>query len=212
MDPPHGSVERSPGWAKPNVDFTKMLDDAVDALKTDFVSGARQMADAALSSLSLLIDAAQHTAKSREELWHGAVHAMERLSSARPSMNAAVSSCLLRALDDIDQHWDLEEGDTNVERLVTIAREAIGIILQERQDAGEQLGKNFAYYVEGHAAYGGPNHEERLHKAMLRKVRRSNILTESMLGTLTTCSKTASHSRYLRSATAAQFAPLLSHF
>jgi hypothetical protein len=154
MDRSHGSSERTPELRD---DFTRMLDEAVDALKNDFVSGARQMAYAALSNLSSLMEAAKDVAKSRAELWQKAVYAVEELSGARPSMNAAVSSCLLRALVDIATGWDEEEEEhrfidsqreAKVDYLVKKARIMIGHILDDRKKTDERLGRSFMGYIK----------------------------------------------------------------
>lgn len=72
--------------SKGNEEYENLLDSAVHGLQTDFTSGARQMADAALSNLATLIDLAASTARDRDELWSMAVEGAKKLSFARPAM------------------------------------------------------------------------------------------------------------------------------
>jgi len=139
-----------------NSNFTQLLNDSIERLENDFTSGARQLADAALSDLSYLIDAAGHKAKDRDDLWQHAVSAAKALSNARPSMSAAVTSCLLRALSKLAEAWNRYEegrgdGEIDVNFFVTVAMNVIEEMLEARNKAGVRLGESLAGYVDnGH--------------------------------------------------------------
>jgi hypothetical protein len=147
MDPPYRHSEPT---AARNDQFERLLDGAVQGLKNDFVSGARQMADTALSDISRLIEATQDMAQSRGDLWRSVVSAARALCDARPSMNAAVTSCLLRALDAIANAWD-KEGETGKEKtavdLARVAKKEVDGMLARRKEAGVRLGKNLVGYI-----------------------------------------------------------------
>lgn len=129
-----------------NAEYTQQLSEAMASLQNDFVSGARQMADSALSTLSSLIVVAASTAESRDELWHMAVSAAKELCKARPSMNAAITSCLLRALEEVLQLWDMLDDKKNKmpEDLAAMARRQLVRILEKRKETGIRLSENFA--------------------------------------------------------------------
>lgn len=130
-------------------EITHLLDQAIAGLKNDFQSGARQMASSTLSKLSTILETAATTVKSKDELWHTAVSAAKALSNARPSMNAAVTSCLLRALDAIRRSWETEEkrGSIAVAHLASVACKEIQIALEDRKHVGEMLNQNFEKLV-----------------------------------------------------------------
>lgn len=134
--------------------FKRLLDKSVDDLKNDFVSGARELASTALSNLSSLIEAAGRAAESRNNLWHAAVFAVRALCDARPSMNAAVTSCLLRALDRVKGAWEScegAEGRMTVEGLAGIAIQECEDMLEGRWKTGVRLGAHFVEYITKHS-------------------------------------------------------------
>lgn len=135
-----------------NAEYAKYLSEAVELLENDFVSGAREMADSTLSMLSKLIVASATTASNRDELWNMTVLAAKQLSAARPSMNAAIISCLLRALGEIEELWDMldEKRCKSVEDLAAMARRQLTRILEKRKEAGIRLGENFAERLRAH--------------------------------------------------------------
>lgn len=141
-----------------NEEYSKQLDEAVARLKNDFVSGAREMADSALLTLSSLIEAGALTANNREELWSMAVSASKELSEARPSMNAAVTSCLLRALDEIKHLWEVldEKKDRSANDLAAMARRQFARILEKRKEASIRLGENFAERLKAYCRQVSP--------------------------------------------------------
>ena len=104
------------------------------------------MADSTISMLSKLIVTGATTASNRDVLWNMAVFAAQALSAARPSMNAAITSCLLRALDEISQLWDMldEKRSKSVDDLAAMARRQLTRILEKRKEAGVRLAENFA--------------------------------------------------------------------
>jgi hypothetical protein len=127
-------------------EYEKQLSEAVSGLKNDFVSGAREMADSALATLSSLIVAAGLTAQSRNELSQMIISAAKELSNARPSMNAAIISCLLRALDEVMKLWDMldEKRSKAPDDLAAMARRQLVRILEKRKESGMRLSDNFA--------------------------------------------------------------------
>jgi hypothetical protein len=131
-------------WNGP--EYEKQLSEAVSGLKNDFVSGAREMADSALATLSSLIVAAGLTAQSRNELSQMIISAAKELSNARPSMNAAIISCLLRALDEVMKLWDMldEKRSKAPDDLAAMARRQLVRILEKRKESGMRLSDNFA--------------------------------------------------------------------
>ncbi|KAF2243907.1 nagb/rpia/CoA transferase-like protein [Trematosphaeria pertusa] len=100
--PNDGAIEKDHSSLK----YEQLLESAVLALKNDFVSGAKELADVALEHLAVLFGAAGNIAKSRNELWKVGVQAAKQLSEARPSMGAAVTMALLSALDQIENEWN----------------------------------------------------------------------------------------------------------
>ncbi|KAF1957142.1 nagb/rpia/CoA transferase-like protein [Byssothecium circinans] len=135
-----------------NADFHSKLAEACDELKDDFSSGARQMADSALESMAHLIAFSATSATRRDELWKMMVHAARSLSEARPSMSAAITSCLLRALNDIAQSWDDDEekGELDVTGLAETAEKAIRRMVETRKDDVMALSVEFVAWVEGY--------------------------------------------------------------
>jgi hypothetical protein len=71
---------------RPNEEYESLLESATKSLTEDFTSGARQMADGALSNLATLLELAAGTARDRAELWTMSVEAARQLCAARPAM------------------------------------------------------------------------------------------------------------------------------
>ncbi|KAF2689877.1 nagb/rpia/CoA transferase-like protein [Lentithecium fluviatile CBS 122367] len=161
--------------------FEHLLENAVRNLQNDFTSGARQMADASLSHLSSLINAASHTAKSREELWQHIVTVAKALSGARPSMDAAITSCLLRALEGVREVWN-DEGDeeNTVKEFAGVAERLIEGALKRRKDAANRLAGEFVRYVGERC--------EKLHRKdhiTIATLSNSSTIRSAILATLT---------------------------
>lgn len=133
-----------------SVEYEQQLDHAVYALKNDFVSGARQLADSALAAMIRLIRVAAPSANTRKELWNLMVYAAQHLCAARPSMGAAVTSCLLRALDELSGIWDEVEDaglTTELDGKARIAGKAFEKIIDRRKASSMQLGSKFAEWL-----------------------------------------------------------------
>jgi hypothetical protein len=145
-DTPSTATEDAPSTPSDISEYTKQLNEAAIGLNNDFVSGAREMADSALATLSSLIVAAGSAAQSRNELSQMAISAAEELSNARPSMNAAITSCLLRALDEVMKLWDMldEKRSKAPDDLAAMARRQLVRILEKRKESGMRLSDNFA--------------------------------------------------------------------
>ncbi|PSN73406.1 nagb/rpia/CoA transferase-like protein [Corynespora cassiicola Philippines] len=127
----------------------KYLSVALDGLQNDFTSGARQMGDAALTHLATVIDLASTSALTKDELWQISVGASKQLAAARPSMSAAIMSCVLRALDKISEAWNQEATSG---RIVVdygrIASSTIKNMLKTRVKSTAILGKTFTTWAE----------------------------------------------------------------
>ncbi|KAF2706243.1 nagb/rpia/CoA transferase-like protein [Pleomassaria siparia CBS 279.74] len=137
-----------------------LLDSIVQGMATDCVSGSCAMASSALSNLSTLIDVAADTVRNAEELWNVTIMAAKQMSSARLSVNAAVKSCLLRALAEIQESWKLQVSTEQQSQSATaksppelarIAAFVIQGILNQRAHADTNLGKSFTYWVKAFA-------------------------------------------------------------
>jgi len=130
----------------PSEDFDRLLSEAAARLRNDFISGARQMADIALADFAHLIEVAGKEARRKDGLWDEVVRAVKVLSKARPSMSAAVSTCLLRALKDIrDADMEKYEGPKEAAHmwaLITKNR------LDKRRGDGERIGRYFKKWLE----------------------------------------------------------------
>ncbi|KAL1594606.1 hypothetical protein SLS60_010367 [Paraconiothyrium brasiliense] len=174
----------APSTACHHEQYTQHLNEAVSGIKHDFVSGAREMADSALSTLSSLIVTAALTAENKSELWQMAVSAAKELCAARPSMNAAITSCLLRALDEVLQLWDMldEKRSKAPEDLAAIARRQLVRILEKRKEAGIRLSENFAERLRAYCRQRLNN----THTLTLLTLSNSSTIRHSILTTLTT--------------------------
>ncbi|KAF2449135.1 nagb/rpia/CoA transferase-like protein [Karstenula rhodostoma CBS 690.94] len=181
---PSTVTENVPATVWDDPEYTKQLNKAVSGLKNDFVSGAREMADSALSTLSSLIVAAAATAQNRNELWQMTISAAKKLSNARPSMNAAVTSCLLRALDEVMKLWDMldEKRNKPPDDLAAMARRQIVRILEKRKEAGMRLSDNFVERLRAYCRQRLNN----THTLTILALSNSSTIRASILTTLST--------------------------
>jgi methylthioribose-1-phosphate isomerase len=78
------------------------------------------------------------------------VHAAKQLGQARPSMSAAITSCLLRTLERIARRWndEQERGQRNTSDLVNIARALLDQIRRERRQINTRLDENFTSWLK----------------------------------------------------------------
>jgi hypothetical protein len=130
-------------------DFNSTLESAVHELQNDFTSGARQLADASLSHLAHITDIAACTAVTWTEFWAMMVHAAKTLSNARPSMSAAITSCLLRALERIARYWNKEEarGRQSTSEFARIAGGTFDQIREKRKEINTHMGESFTDWL-----------------------------------------------------------------
>lgn len=133
--------------------FDSVVERAVDDLQNDFTSGARQLADASLKHLIHITDIAACMATSWGDLWALMVHAAKQLSCARPSMSAAITACLLRALEQIARLWNDEQikGSQSTSDLARIAATTFDKVLMERQELGVNVGRAFTRWLRKHS-------------------------------------------------------------
>ncbi|KAF2262750.1 nagb/rpia/CoA transferase-like protein [Lojkania enalia] len=132
-----------------NPDFDAAVSRVVKTLQNDFESGARQLADHALSQLGDIIDYGSHTSANREQLWSYAVKAVRLIIAARPSMSAAVGTALLRALDTLDELWTaaLASGHKVTAELARHARVHLDQTISERKAVAGKLREEFCKWV-----------------------------------------------------------------
>jgi translation initiation factor 2B subunit (eIF-2B alpha/beta/delta family) len=132
--------------------YESALEKAVNELQNDFQSGARQLADASLSHLAHITEIGASVASTWGKFWAIMVHAAKQLGQARPSMSAAITSCLLRTLERIARRWNDEQdrGQRNTSDLVNIARGLLDEIRRERRQIGARLGDNFTSWLKSH--------------------------------------------------------------
>lgn len=131
-------------------DYDDALKGAMRELRNDFTSGARQLAESALDRLAYVTDIAACMATSWGEFWALMVYAAKQFSRARPSMSAAITACLLRALERIARTWN-EEHAKGIQSTVELARIAGGVfnaIVRERKESRGQLGTTFTGWLK----------------------------------------------------------------
>jgi translation initiation factor 2B subunit (eIF-2B alpha/beta/delta family) len=132
--------------------YESALEKAIDELQNDCNSGARQLADASLTHLAHITEIGASIASTWGKFWAIMVHAARQLGKARPSMSAAIKSCLLRTLERIARSWNDEQdrGSRNTPDLVNIARGLLDEIRKERRQVGARLGENFTSWLKSH--------------------------------------------------------------
>ena len=130
-------------------EFDAVLQAAVHQLENDSTSCARQMADASLGYLAHVTDIAACFATSWGEFWAMMIHAAKKLSNARPSMSATISSCLLRALERIARMWNEEQanGSRGTSELARIAGGTFDEIVRQRKQLSSRPGQIFAQWL-----------------------------------------------------------------
>ncbi|KAF1911083.1 hypothetical protein BDU57DRAFT_552322 [Ampelomyces quisqualis] len=130
--------------------YESALERAVQELQNDFQSGARQLADASLSHLAHITEIGASVATTWGKFWAIMVHAAKQLGQARPSMSAAITSCLLRTLERIARRWndEQERGQRNTSDLVNIARALLEQIRKERSQISARLDENFTSWLK----------------------------------------------------------------
>jgi translation initiation factor 2B subunit (eIF-2B alpha/beta/delta family) len=130
-------------------EFDAVLEAAVHELENDSNSCARQIADASLGYLAHVTDIAACFATSWGEFWAMMIHAAKKLSRARPRMSAAISSCLLRALEKIARIWNEEQanGSRGTSELARIAGGTFDEIVRQRKELNSRPGQIFAQWL-----------------------------------------------------------------
>jgi translation initiation factor 2B subunit (eIF-2B alpha/beta/delta family) len=133
-------------------DYGTALEIAVRELQNDFESGARQLADISLNQLAQITELGASVATSWGESWAMMVHVAQQLGKARPSMSAAITSCLLRTLERIARRWNEEQehGLRSTLEFANIAKGMLDEIRKERRKIGAQLGESFTFWLKNH--------------------------------------------------------------
>jgi translation initiation factor 2B subunit (eIF-2B alpha/beta/delta family) len=130
--------------------YEAALQNAVLDLQNDSQSGARQLADASLRHLAHITEIGASVATTWGKFWAIMVHAARQLGQARPSMSAAITSCLLRTLERVARRWndETEKGQRNTADLVRIARGLLEEIREERRRISIRLDETFAVWLK----------------------------------------------------------------
>jgi translation initiation factor 2B subunit (eIF-2B alpha/beta/delta family) len=132
--------------------YEAALESAIHHLQNDFQSGARELANASLSHLARITEIGASVATTWGKFWAIMVHAAKQLGQARPSMSAAITSCLLRTLERIARRWndEQEKGQRNTSDLVNIARTLLNEIRKERRQISTRLDESFTSWLRNH--------------------------------------------------------------
>jgi translation initiation factor 2B subunit (eIF-2B alpha/beta/delta family) len=147
------------------------LEDGIRLLKNDRTNGARVLATNALKILQVVIENLETGNTTIDDLWQRCRVVAYSLTLARPSMSAAITSAVVKALSSIQVVWERHE-----EQTITSFKESAKDILiqqiQERERSNEQVARAFLEYLQSHAV------TNRGH---------ARILTLSSSSTLATC-------------------------
>src|SRR5271156_372753 len=83
---------------------------AIEDIRTDHESGARQLAIKALNALQLALESYNYSAPADVDgsKWRNIINCAWQISQSRPSMKAAIQTTILRALHTIRQASDPE--------------------------------------------------------------------------------------------------------
>lgn len=141
------------------INYESALQNAVLELQYDFQSGPRQLADASLRHLAHITDIGASVATTWGKFWAIMVHAAKQLGKARPSMSAAITSCLLRTLERVARCWndETEKGQRNTSDLVRIARGLLEEIREERRRISTCLDETFAMWLKENFTQAPPS-------------------------------------------------------
>ncbi|KAH7083117.1 hypothetical protein BKA63DRAFT_502272 [Paraphoma chrysanthemicola] len=162
--------------------FASLLQVATQELRIDFKSGAAQLADVALAHFTSLADAAVTLASSRDELWALLVYAAKQLSTARPSMGAAVTARLLRMLKLIAESWAADTIDpTDQAKAAKLANKVLGQFNRETKSISSSLSAEFISWLQKDYL---PQHVESLSNLRILTLSNSSSIREALTSTL----------------------------
>ncbi|KAH7135375.1 hypothetical protein B0J11DRAFT_564730, partial [Dendryphion nanum] len=142
---PHNQPHIPPTTMSPSPLATH-LSVAIQALRADYVSGARQLADKSLLHLKALVPLAANDASTEEELWASIVQCAKSLSEARPSMNAAIKSTLLYTLSNASQSRSESQSQSTLS-LSSLTISSIDRTILERGTSTFQTSQNFTTWL-----------------------------------------------------------------
>lgn len=159
--------------------YEDLLARATHDLQHDFVSGARQLADKALQHLLYIIQIAACDATSPHKLRQMIVQAAKQLCSARPSMSAAIKSCLLRTLELVSKCWEKEssEGRNSTAHYGRVATDVLKSVIQKRKGAEERLNANFEIWLKQYLTTKPVTHTDSAISQTIRLLTLSNSST-----------------------------------
>jgi translation initiation factor 2B subunit (eIF-2B alpha/beta/delta family) len=139
----------------PGSEGIRNLSDGIELLKSDRTNGARVLATNALRTLQVVISSNNDTSTSARQLWARIRHAGYRLSLARPSMGAAITSAVANGLHAIRQGWEKRLGAdwlsatdlSKLDQMKKTADEALQTQIQRRVESSKHLADAFAEYL-----------------------------------------------------------------
>ncbi|KAG0588929.1 hypothetical protein KC19_2G279200 [Ceratodon purpureus] len=136
---------------------SEVLTFGITTLKLDRTHGASFLATSALRTLLAILQSCGKSAQSAESLWRELRLSAWALCQARPSMGAAISSALVRALGVVREAWEAEfggdqwmqvEGREDVERCVRAAEGVLEGIVRGRRKCVGRVGGWFAGWLK----------------------------------------------------------------
>jgi translation initiation factor 2B subunit (eIF-2B alpha/beta/delta family) len=135
-------------------EYQQLLEQRVQDIKTDYFSGARGLADKALSHLIWLIKAAVEDVKNGAELVKVAKAIVQHLSNTRPAMSAAIYSALARALEECVKKASpsfsnllISTGTEEVKAVSQYLEHTLSQVLKQRKKDFEKLGFVFSSWI-----------------------------------------------------------------
>ncbi|KAF2737051.1 nagb/rpia/CoA transferase-like protein [Polyplosphaeria fusca] len=145
---------------------------AINALQTDYQSGARELANNAVEYLRVVILAAWPGPRSIDEWWTLSIEAAKKLIEARPAMSVAMKAALVHALEEIALGWHIDSrmadfmNDTRPDKkgvkgtdLADTVNMKLDQVLKERKEVTQKLAQGFATWMEtSHRTNRNPDH------------------------------------------------------
>jgi translation initiation factor 2B subunit (eIF-2B alpha/beta/delta family) len=138
----------------------RSLEDGIQLLKDDHTNGARVLATNALRTLGVVMSNKTNESPSAKQLWNQCRVAGYKLTLARPSMGAAITSAVVHGLRTIRQNWEKELGtnwleaadSSSSEKMKQVAYQALNAQIESREHSGSRLANAFVDYLRQNAA------------------------------------------------------------
>ncbi|KAI0477918.1 translation initiation factor eIF-2B subunit family protein [Xylariaceae sp. FL0804] len=122
----------------------RVLTDGLQRLRDDHESGARQLAAVGLTVLRDVIRGLGHARPLDDRWWATVRMAAWHVCTARPSMGAAITCAVVKALDQVEAAW---QSDLAPAEKVRQATEAIDRQLDDRNTATERIRDSLVDYL-----------------------------------------------------------------